>query len=215
MKYLTLSILVILCFSTSYSQVSLRAGMGVDYISSPSLYNYFNQNFSEPGSQIGSFKAAVNFSGEADYKLSNKYELGLDLTYRLYSYNFSGSLGSYNLSYHNIMPTLVSYYVIEGDGYEFKFGGGPGIRFLSADERLPGTTTTQTYTSTGIGFLLRAEGNTKISSELFASVLFDVRYDFNGEPKYNGVNLYNAVDRSNVNFNSLSIGIGLGLTYYL
>jgi hypothetical protein len=215
MKYLTLSILVILCFSTSYSQVSLRAGMGVDYISSPSLYNYFNQNFSEPGSQIGSFKAAVNFSGEADYKLSNKYELGLDLTYRLYSYNFSGSLGSYNLSYHNIMPTLVSYYVIEGDGYEFKFGGGPGIRFLSADESLPGTTTTQTYTSTGIGFLLRAEGNTKISSELFASVLFDVRYDLNGEPKYNGVNLYNAVDRSNVNFNSLSIGIGLGLTYYL
>ena len=215
MKYLTLFILVLLIFSTSYSQVSLRAGMGVDYISSPSLYNYFNQNFSEPGSQIGSFRAAVNFSGEADYKLSNKFELGVDLTYRIYSYNFAGSLGSYNLSYHNIMPTFVSYYVIEGDGYEFKFGGGPGIRLLSADESLPGTTTTQTYTSTGIGFLLRAEGNTKISNELFASVLFDIRYDLNGEPKYNGINLYNAVDKSNVNFNSLSLGIGLGLTYYL
>jgi hypothetical protein len=215
MKYLTLAIFVILIYSTSYSQVSFRAGMGVDYISSPSLYNYFNQNFSDPGSQIGSFRASVNFSGEADYGLSNKYELGLDLTYRLYSYNFSGSLGSYNLSYHNIMPTFVNYYVIKGDGYEFKFGGGLGIRFLSADENLPGTTTTQTYTSTGIGFLLRAAGNTKISDNLFASILFDIRYDLNGEPKYNGNNLYNAVDKSNVNFNSLSIGVGLGLVYYL
>ena len=89
------------------------------------------------------------------------------------------------------------------------------ITVLSADESLPGTTTTQTYTSTGIGFLLRAEGNTKISNELFASVLFDIRYDLNGEPKHNAINLYNAVDKSNVNFNSLSLGIGLGLTYYL
>jgi hypothetical protein len=215
MKYLTLTFLVVLFISTAYTQVSLRAGMGVDYISAPSLYNYFNQNFSDPGSQVGSFRASVNFSGEADYKLSNKYELGLDLTYRIYSYNFNGSLGSYNLSSHNIMPTIVNYYVIKGDGYEFKFGGGPGIRFLNADEHLPGTTTTQTYTSVGIGFLLRAAGNTKISSELFASILFDIRYDLNGEPKYNGNNLYNAVDNSNVNFNSLSIGVGLGLTYYL
>jgi hypothetical protein len=215
MKYLTLTVLVVLFFSTAYSQVSLRAGMGVDYISAPSLYNYFNQNFSDPGSQVGSFSASVNFSGEADYKLSNKYELGLDLAYRIYSYNFSGSLGSYNLSYHNIMPTIVNYYVIIGEGYEFRFGGGLGIRFLSADENLPGTTTTQTYTSTGFGLLLRAAGNTKISNELFASILFDIRYDLNGEPKYNGDNLYNAVDQSNVNFNSLSIGVGLGLIYYL
>ena len=215
MKYFLFAALLALTISTSYSQVRFRGGMGVDYVSAPSLYNYFNQNFAQPGTQLSSFNTSVNFSLEGDYMFSDKYEIGIDVAYRIYSYNYNDVLGRYDLSYHNLMPTLVNYYVMNGEGYQIKFGGGVGVRFLSADETFPGSATTQTYTTTGIGFLLRAAGNTQISSNLYASVLFDVRYDLNGEPKSNGVNLYNAVDKSNVNFNSFSVGIGLGLTYCL
>lgn len=217
MKYFTFVALLILAFSTSFSQVRLRGGMGVDYISDPSLYNYFNQNFATPGTQLGSFAASVNFSLEADYMVSNKYEVGLDVAYRIYSYNYANALGSYDLTYHNLMPTIVNYYVMNGSGYQFKFGGGIGIRFPSAKEALPSTTSSQTQTYTGIGFglLLRAAGNTQISSNLYANILFDIRYDFNGTLKNNGVDLYNRVDNSNVSFNSFSVGVGLGLTYYL
>ena len=113
------------------------------------------------------------------------------------------------------MPTLVNYYIINGDGYQLKFGGGVGIRFPNAVETLPGSTSSQTYTSTGIGLLLRAAGNTQINSDLFANILFDIRYDLNRGLKDNEVYLYNRVDNSNVSFNSLSLGVGLGLTYFL
>ncbi len=215
MKFSTLIVFFILIISTSYSQVKLRGGMGVDYVSAPSLYDYFNQNFSQPNSQVGSFAAAVNFSAEADYPAGASYEIGLDFAYRLYSYNNINNLGKYNLGYHNLMPTLVNYYVINGEGYQFKFGGGVGARFLTANETLPSSPSTQTYTSAGIGFLLRAAGNTKISTSFYANILIDIRYDLNGEPKNNGTNLYNPAMKNKVNFNSFSAGVGLGITYYL
>ena len=215
MKYLVFVALLTITFSTSYSQVQLRGGMGVDYISDPSLYNYLNQNFAAPGIQLKSFSASVNFSLEADYMVSEKYEVGLDVAYRIYSYTYANGLGSYDLTYHNLMPTIVNYYVISGSGYQFKFGGGIGVRFPNAKEALPGSTSSQTYTGTGIGLLLRASGNTQISSNFYANILFDIRYDFNGNLKNNGVSLYNGIDGSNVSFNSFSVGVGLGLTYYL
>ncbi len=214
-KYIAIFFFIVILFSTSYSQFKFRGGMGVDYVSTPSLYQYFNENFSQPGSQLGSFGASVNFSVEGDYLVSNTYEVGVDVAYRIYSYNNNYNLGTYNLSYHNVMPTFVNYYVINGGGYQFKFGGGIGVRFLKADETLPGSTSTQTYTSTGFGLLLRAVGNTQISSSFYANILLDVRYDINGAPKRNGLNIYNGVDGSNVNFNSFSVGVGLGLTYNL
>lgn len=215
MKYSLFIVFLILAVSTSYSQIRIRGGMGVDFISDPSLYNYFNQNFAQPGTELSSFSSSVNFSVEADYEVSNKYEIGFEVAYRIYSYTYNNSLGKYDLTYHNLMPTLVNYYVIDGDGYQLKFGGGVGIRFPNAVESLPGSTSSQTYTGTGVGFLLRAAGNTQISNDLFANILFDVRYDLNGALKNDGVNLFNRVDNSNVSFNSLSLGVGLGLTYFL
>ena len=48
MKYLVFVALLTITFSTSYSQVQLRGGMGVDYISDPSLYNYLNKTLLLP-----------------------------------------------------------------------------------------------------------------------------------------------------------------------
>jgi len=215
MKYLSSLILAFLMFSVSYSQVEVRGSMGVDFVSTPSLYDYINQNFAASNNQVGSFNAAVMFSGEVDYDVSQTYEIGLDLGYRLYSYNTQNTFGTYDLKYHNFMPTLVNYYVINGEGYQFKFGAGAGIRFLSADESLPGTGTTQSYSSTGFGILLRGAGNTRLSNNVYINIGLDARYDFNGEPSNGGKSLYNFASKSNVNFNSLSVGLSLGLTFFL
>lgn len=202
-------------YATSFSQVQVRGSMGVDFVSTPSLYDYINQNFAASNSQVGSFNAAIIFSGEVDYDVSSNYEIGLDLGYRLYSFNTQNTIGQYDLTYHSFMPTLVNYYVINGDGYQFKFGGGAGVRFLSADESIPGTGSTQTYSSTGFGILLRAAGNTRLSDNFYINIGLDARYDINGEPSNGGNNLFNFASNSKVNFNSLSLGLGLGLTYFL
>ena len=111
------------------------------------------------------------------------------------------------------MPSILGYYVLNGTGYNFKFGGGAGVRLLSVDESLPGTGSSDNYSSTGYGFILRAEGNTAIAENVYAHIAADVRYDVNGEPENNGENLYNVVYKENVNFNSLSFGIRLGISY--
>ncbi|HKI78125.1 MAG TPA: hypothetical protein VKA26_06265 [Ignavibacteriaceae bacterium] len=215
MKYFPLFAFSILIFSSSYSQVKLRGGMGVDYISMPALYDYINQNFAPPGKQLGSFKTAVGFSLEGDYALSDHYEIGIDLTYRLFSYNTTTNIGLYDISYHNIMPTIVNYYVFGGESYQFKFGGGVGARFLNAEESLPSDPNPRKYSKTGFGFLARAAGNTKLSEDFYINICFDIRYDLNGEPENNGTPIYNYASQTNVSFNSFSIGLGIGLTYFL
>jgi len=215
MKYLKLFCMLLLVYSTSYSQIRIRASMGVDYVSTPSLYDYINQNYSASSNDLGSFKAAVNFSGEIDYAVTENYEVGIDFAYRLYSYTTSFGLQKYEMAYYNLMPDIVNYYVINGDGYQFKFGGGVGLRFLSVDETLPTINTADSYSSSGFGFLIRGTGNTRIGTDLYANINFDARYDINGEPEYNGKKITNNVTKTPVNFNSLSIGLSLGLTYFL
>ncbi len=196
-------------------QNQFRANMGIDFINTPSLIDYINQsNFASDGSQLPTFNTAVNFSGEYGRLLNENLQLSIELSYLIYSYNAGNINGRYDLSYNLMMPSLLAFYVLSGKGYNFKFGGGAGIRFLSVDETLPASVKSDNYSSTGFGVILRAEGNTLLSGNLFANIITDFRYDFNGEPSGNNTSLHNNVLNENVNFNSLSVGIKLGVSYF-
>lgn len=211
MKKLVLIFFIIT--APTFAQFELSASMGIHFINSPSLYDYLNQNYASPGETIEGFNSAINFSGEAGYNLSSSFQSAIDIGYNIYSYTSSGSLGQYDLTYGNLLLSLLGYYVLTGEGYNFKFGGGGGVRFLSADESLPGTGITKTFSSTGFGLLLRAEGNTLLGGNIYAKIGAQVSYDFNGEPENNGNPIPNNASNENVNFNSLSIGVSLGVSY--
>jgi hypothetical protein len=196
--------------SFAQTENEVRASMGIDFVSIPSLKNYIDQL---PYEQLADFNSAINFSGSYGRMLSESYQLQAEVSYLLYSFNSNGLDGQYDLTYSLIMPSILNYYVLNGTGYNFKFGGGVGIRFLNVEESLPGTGTSEKYFSTGYGFILRAEGNTAIAENVYAHIAADVRYDVNGEPDSDGKKLYNAVYKENVNFNSLSFGIRLGISY--
>lgn len=213
MKYLSAFIFFLIINGTAYSQYYIRGGMGVGFAATPSLTDYLNENFAASDQQQGTFNTSIVFSGEGGYLLTGSYEIGLEVAYMINSYNYSYSLGVYRLNYGIIMPTLVNYYVIRGNGYDFKFGGGIGPRFVSADQQLPGSPSAVTYSSTGFGLLLKADGNTILSGNLYANIGLDLRYDFNGKPKNGSRYLYNNVINENVNFNALSAGIRLGVSY--
>ncbi len=213
MKLLYTLIIVTVISGNLFSQYDFRGGMGITFVTMPSLTDYLNENFAASDQQLSAFGSAIIFSGEGGYMLSDHYELGVELSYLINSYNYSYSLGLYRLNYGILMPSIVNYYVIKGPGYDFKFGGGIGPRFVSADQQLPGTPTAQTYTSTGFGLLLKVDGNTLLSGNFYANIGVDLRYDFNGEPKSGNAYLVNNVYHKNVNFNSLSAGIRLGVSY--
>lgn len=212
MKKILISFFVIVISFSSFAQKQneVRASMGIDIVSIPLLKDYIDQL---PYEQLPDFSTAINFSGSYGRMIGESYQLQAEVGYLLYSFNSSGIDGQYDLTYSLIMPSIINYYVINGSGYNFKFGGGAGVRFLAADESLPGTGSKVTYSSTGFGLILRAEGNTAISENVYAHIAADVRYDLNGEPENNGEKLYNRVLKENVNFNSLSFGIRLGISY--
>lgn len=218
MKLKKVFFLIIIYYSNIFllaQQNQLRTNMGIEFINTPSLIDYINQsNFASDGSQLPTFNTAVNFSGEYGRLLSNNFQLSFEFAYLIYSYNASNINGRYDISYDLIMPSVLAFYVLSGSGYSFKFGGGAGIRFLSVDETLPASARSDNYTSTGFGAILRAEGNTLLSGNFFANIITDLRYDFNGEPSGNSGNLRNNILNENVNFNSLSVGIKLGVSYF-
>ncbi len=211
MKFITALIFCLTVSSTSFSQYYARAGMEISYVNMPSLTDYLNQGFSQ---QLGTFNSAIVFSAEGGYLINDHYEVGLEVADMINSYNFSYDYGGiYKLNYFIIMPTIVNYYVIKGNGYDFKFGGGLGIRFVSANQQYPALPPSSSYKSTGFGLLLKADGNTLLSGNLYANIGVDLRYDFNGEPKSTNGYFVNSVSNTNVNFNALSAGIRLGITY--
>jgi len=213
MKKLLIVSFLLLFGSTSFSQYSIRAGLGVEFKNISSFYDYINQNFAPSNSQLKNFNSAVNFSVEIDKSISDNFDLGVEMAYDLLSYNYQFNLGQYDVTVKNFMPSILAYYVFSGKGYQFKFGGGAGLRFINIVEQLPGTPTTTSYSSTGIGFILRGLGNTKISENFYANITADLRYDVNGDVSNSSRNLFNPGMNENVKFNSFSAGITLGITY--
>ena len=208
--------IAIILFSNTlaFAQFELKGTMGIYFMSIPSMQDYVNQNFAPSDDQLSSFVSSVMFAGEFGVFISPSFETTLELAYQLYSYTNGSSSGQYDLTFSNVMPTVFAYYVIAGEGYNFKFGGGLGVRFVNVDESIPPATgITTTYNSVGYGIVGRIEGNTLLGSSVYANIGADIRYDVNGEPENDGTPLYNNLQNENVNFNAFSVGVRLGITY--
>lgn len=207
-------LLVFISIVNISAQWDFSLAMGIDYKSSPAYRDYINYNFAPANSKLKSFNTSVNFSGEAGYLASKNFQLGLEYSLAIDSYStFIGTGGIYDISYIIHRPGLIGYYVIAGDGYKFKFGGGLGLRLVSLNEEIIAKTN---YTSNGFGLLLKAEANTLLSGNLFVLMGLDLRYDVTGDLESGSrKKITNLVNNENVNLNSISIGIKIGVSYIL
>ena len=52
-----------------------------------------------------------------------------------------------------------------------------------------------------------------LGGNIYAKIAAQAGYDINGEPENDGTYLYNNVNKEKVNFNSLSVGLSLGVSY--
>ena len=211
MKKITLFVLFIIASNFSFPQIELKGTMGINFLSVPSMQDYIN--FTHPDDQLGSFNSAIIFSVEGGYYLSPSFLLSIEGAYQLFSYTNVSTLGKYEMVYNLIPISVLSYYVIGGDGYNIKFGAGVGPRFVNVQESLPGFGTTDDYSSTGFGLIIRLDGNTLLGGGFYANIGADLRYDLNGEPDNNGEKLSNSVYNKNVNMDTFALGIRLGISY--
>ena len=206
-KILILSFIIIVSvFSFAQKSNEVRGSMGIDFVSVPSLKDYLELNYTD---RLSDFSSAVNFSGAYSRMVGESSQLEVELGYLLNSYNAGSSNGNYDLTYSLLMPSVLYNYVLIGKGYNFKFGGGAGIRFLSIAEKLPSDPNNYNYSSLGYGLILRAAGNTAIAQDVYAYIAADIRYDILKEPEPSAGG--NKI--GDVNFSSLSFGVRLGISY--
>jgi hypothetical protein len=212
MKRILFLLLILSGLNRIYAQWDLSINMGLDFKSAPSYRDYINYN--HPSADLlSTFKSSPCFGGEVDYKLNTNFALGVEYNFQIDSYNNTfSSGGSYQISYNLQRPSIVAYYILPGEGYQFKFGGGVGLRYVSLSESIYSATK---YTATGAGFLIKCEGNTKLSDHFYALIGVNVRYDITGKLINPIQNLINSESGENVNLNSVSIGIYFGITFIL
>ena len=214
MKIITVLFFLIISSGFTFAQIELKGTMGINFLSSPSLQDYINQNYAPSDAQLGTFNSAVIFTGEVGTFIKNDFELSLEIPYQIYSYTENVGLGQYELAFNSVMPSVMAYYVLLGNGFNFKFGGGAGPRFVNMSENKKWQGTEESFSSIGFGGLLRVEGNTALAENVYANIGLDLRYDVNGEPENSdSKKLVNNVKGENVNFNAFSLGVKLGISY--
>jgi hypothetical protein len=185
--------------------------MGINVSSTADLRDYINENFAFGGNQMADFNSMIEFAGEVGYKPGKNLQFALEGAYAFNSYTNITLNGKYELNYKFISPTVMLYHVIEGNGYNFKFGGGVGPRFISVNEIKPFVVTGTDYSSTGFGIVAKASGSTALSKSVFAYISADARYDAGGKPtNKDGAGLRHR--GSDLSITSLSVGIKLGIS---
>lgn len=215
MKKLLFGIVLIISSAQIYAQVDVMAGMGITFQSNPSLKDYID-NLTPGGEGLAQFSSAVNFFGEIDYSINPTFDLGLEYEYKLSSYNTAfGGAGNYDLSYVTHSPSLLAYYVVQGVGYKFKFGGGAGYRIVAVDEELPTSNTVTNFTANGFGMLLKAQANTLLGGDFYASIGADIRYDIIGEATDGNQTFGSTALKEKIDFNTIAFSVKVGISYFI
>ena len=157
----------------------VSAGMGVSYVDAPNVVDYLNR-FVGTGERVSDFTSAVEFFAAPETWLSSDVILRLEYAYLLKSYSLSSSNGMYRFDYSVHMPTVVLDYLLEGDGFYVKVGGGIGYHFGKFSYLFPNSNTEARFAGNGVGVKLELMGNTAFGESLYGLIGGDLRLDFIG-----------------------------------
>jgi hypothetical protein len=195
------------------------AGLGIDIHSAPSIANYINL-VAQPAvdQKADQFSTAVEFYAVPELQVSSEWSVALEysLLVKSYSINDRSGFSQTNMSYQVHMPSLLMHYLVFGEGYRLKFGGGLGYHFVAFDQSFLANGSAETLRTAGLGFKLDAVGNTKFDETFYGSIGFDLRWDYLGTLKRSGET--SPVARSITDLPRMSFfnaGVKFGVTFQL
>jgi hypothetical protein len=160
---------------------SLSAGMGISAFSSPSTADYINSVLQlREQDKIGEFSTAIEFFASPELQISDDWSVALEYSYLVKSYHMSSAAGpgysDFSTTIH--MPTLVAHYLIGGQGFWVKLGGGIGYYLGTFSQSLFGSGQTQEFTASSPGMKLEAVGNTMFDESFYGYIALDTRWAF-------------------------------------
>jgi len=194
--------------------VSLSAGMGISAYSATATGDYISAVLQLPESErIGEFTSAIEFFATPEVQLSEDWSLALEYSYLVKSYRLSSSAGpgtsEFSTSIH--MPTLLLHYLIPGEGYWLKLGGGAGYYVSSFSQMLFGSGQTQEFQASAPGLKFEAVGNTMFDDSFYGYIGLDARWGF--DQAYSGSDGTSpSYQQTAPSLGFFSLGLKLGVT---
>jgi len=208
--------LIMIVSASLQAQWVVRTSMGLNMVSMPDVRDYLNANyFSMNDNGLSQFSPAIEFGGEVGYQLKENFQLAAEFDYEYNSFSVS-TFGTYTFSYQLLQPSLLGYYTINGNGFQFKFGGGIGPRFIFVTEKSNYTSDWLKYSGSGYGLVGKIDGITSLGGNFYAYLGFDLRLNFTGTiSDAGGKKKINNLTNESLSSNSLSAGIKLGVAVTL
>jgi hypothetical protein len=199
--------------------LDFTVGLGVAAHSAPSVVNYINavaQPF--PNQIVDQFNSAAEFYAIPELQVSKEWSMAIEYSLLIKSYSLDDRSGfsRTEMSYEVHMPTVLVHYLVLGEGFRVKLGGGIGYHFVRFDQRFPTIGSGETLRSQGLGFKLDAIGNTKFDDSFYGSIGIDLRWDFLGTLSRSGESAQ--VARSGAALPGMSFfnaGVKFGITFQL
>jgi hypothetical protein len=196
--------------SSGHGVIEITGGLGVSALGDPSIVDYINSVAElSPGQQLSEFTSAPEFFITPEVKFSDNWSIALEYSYMLKSYNSVG-VSQWDFTYTAQMPSLLVHYLLPGEGYCLKYGGGLGYAFGKFTEQYPITGSELTCTASGPLVKVELVGNTEFDEHFWGSIGVDLRWVFAGDFKNSSVS---TVPSPKLNF--FSAGLKFGVTYEL
>ncbi len=224
LKVLCTLLLVTTVMSAAHSQtgqsdrfVSVSAGMGINAHSATSTGDYITNllQLREPD-RIGDFTSAIEFFATPEFQIADDWSLAVEYSYLVKSYRLSSTaapgISEFSTSVH--MPTAVLHYLVPGEGYWLKLGGGIGYYFGSFSQMLFGSGQTETYKASAPGLKLEVVGNTMFDESFYGYIGVDVRWAFD-EKFANADGQVPSYQGTSPALGFFNVGLKLGVTVLL
>jgi hypothetical protein len=161
----------------------ITAGLGIAVQSTPLLANYINA-LTQPtlDQRVDQFNSVAEFYVVPEVQVSKEWSAAIEYSLLVKSYSITSSSGFLrtDISYEVQMPSVLVHYLVFGEGFRLKLGGGVGYHFVKFDQTFSTTGTGETLRGNGLGFKLDATGNTKFDETFYGSIGVDLRWDFLG-----------------------------------
>lgn len=163
--------------------LDLTAGLGIAAQSAPAIANYINA-LTQPtlDQKLDQFNSVAEFYVVPELQVSREWSAAIEYSLLVKSYSIDSRSGfsRTEISYEVHMPSLLIHYLVFGEGFRLKLGGGVGYHVVKFDQSFPATGTGETLRGDGLGFKLDAIGNTKFDETFYGSIGIDLRWDFLG-----------------------------------
>jgi len=193
--------------------------MGVRALSAPSLVNYMSA-VAQPriDQRLDEFTTVVEFSICPELQVADEWSVGLEYGLLLKSYSLDDRSGLLHtdISYQVHMPTLLVHYLVFGEGYRLKAGGGIGYHVARYTQSFPTYGTGENFHTGGLGVKLDAVGNTKFDETFYGSIGVDLQWDFLGTLKRaDGSDVVDKATGMIPKMNLFSVGLTFGVMFQL